>query len=170
MASTSQKRLRDEELECLLLSSSEQSSDTESECETVDDVDRALLDSALNDVSDEEESATQAFVWESMDNYKDYKGQREHFTGSVGPQGGALNAVEIVDIFELFFDRQIVDNIVVETNKYAEEFLRGRDLPVNSPARAWKPVTEGEGYLLLGLFMLMGIIQKPTLRSYFSTR
>jgi hypothetical protein len=49
--------------------------------------------------SDEEESATQAFVWESMGSYK---GQREHFTGSVGPQGGV---VEIVDIFELVFDK-----------------------------------------------------------------
>jgi hypothetical protein len=63
-----------------------------------------------------------------------------------------------------------VDNIVVETNNYAEQFLCGRDLPVKSSSRAWKPVTEGEIYHLLGLFMLMGIIQKPTLRSYFSTR
>jgi hypothetical protein len=35
--------------------------------------------------------------------------------------------------------------------------------------RAWEPVTEGEVYVVLGLFMLMGIIQKPTLRSYFTT-
>jgi hypothetical protein len=33
-----------------------------------------------------------------------------------------------------------------------------------------KPVTEGEIYVVLGLFMLMGIIQKPTLRSYFTTK
>jgi hypothetical protein len=40
------------------------------------------------------------------------------------------------------------------------------------PDRAWKPVTEGEIYVVLGLFMLMGIIQKPTLRlySYFTTK
>jgi len=33
----------------------------------------------------------------------------------------------------------------------------------------WKPViNEDEMYVVLALFMLMGIIQKPTLRSYFS--
>jgi hypothetical protein len=31
-------------------------------------------------------------------------------------------------------------------------------------------VTEGEIYIVLGLFMLMEIIQKPTLRSYFTTK
>jgi hypothetical protein len=31
-------------------------------------------------------------------------------------------------------------------------------------------VTEGEIYVVLGLIMLMGIIQKPTLRSYFTTK
>ena len=34
--------------------------------------------------------------------------------------------------------------------------------------RDWKPVTKDEMYVVLALFMLMGIKQKPTLRSYFS--
>jgi len=34
--------------------------------------------------------------------------------------------------------------------------------------RDWKPVTKDEIYVVLALFMLMGIIQKPTLHSYFS--
>jgi hypothetical protein len=35
---------------------------------------------------------------------------------------------------------------------------------------AWKIVAEGEIYVLLDLFMIMGIIEKPTLRSYFTTK
>jgi hypothetical protein len=34
--------------------------------------------------------------------------------------------------------------------------------------RDWKPVTANEIYVVLALFMLMGIVQKLTLRSYFS--
>jgi len=34
--------------------------------------------------------------------------------------------------------------------------------------RSWKPVTESEIYIVLNLFLLMGIVQKPTVRSYFS--
>jgi hypothetical protein len=99
-----------------------------------------------------------------------YKGQREHFTGSVGPQGAAKEVTEIVDIFELFFNSELVDTIVKETNRYAEQFLHACKLSSRSTARAWKPMTEGEIYVVLGLFMLMGIIQKPTLRSYFATK
>jgi hypothetical protein len=90
---------------------------------------------------------------------ENYRGQRENFTGCVGPQGAAVNAMEIVDVFELFFNKEIIDSIVKETNRYAEQFLRGRELSVSLPARAWKPVTDREIYVVLGLFMLMGIVQ-----------
>jgi len=36
--------------------------------------------------------------------------------------------------------------------------------------RSWTPVTESEIYTVLGLFLLMGIVQKPTARSYFLKR
>jgi hypothetical protein len=44
---------------------------------------------------------------------------------------------------------------------------RGIMLPLRSRMRDWKPVIEDEIYVDLALFMLMGIIQKPTLCSYF---
>jgi hypothetical protein len=99
MASTSKKRsaaLHDDELECLLLRDSEQSSsesdfDTENELE-----DRAVLDTVRNEDSDEDDGVTQDFVWENMENYR---GQRENFTGNVKPQGAAMHATEIVDFF-----------------------------------------------------------------------
>jgi hypothetical protein len=83
MASTSKKRsavFRDEELECLLQSDSDQSLsdsdfDTDNELE-----DRAVLDTMRNENSDEDDSGTQAFIWENMQNCKR---QRENFTGSV---------------------------------------------------------------------------------------
>jgi len=36
--------------------------------------------------------------------------------------------------------------------------------------RSWTPVKESEIHTVLGLFLLMGIVQKPTARSYFSKR
>jgi hypothetical protein len=86
---------------------------------------------------DSDDDIIQDFVWEDMDNYK---GQRENFTGSVGPQGAAKEVTEIVDVFELFFNSEVVGTIVEETNRYAEQFLRGHKLSSRSAARAWKPV------------------------------
>jgi cytochrome c556 len=82
--------MHDDELEYLLQSESERSS-SDSDFDTENDLeDRALLDTVANDNSDDDDddddddSATQDFVWENM---VKYKGQRENFTGDVGPQG-----------------------------------------------------------------------------------
>jgi hypothetical protein len=48
--------------------------------------DFALLDIVVDDNIDEDDDIIQDFVWEDMINYK---GQRENFTGIVGPQDAA---------------------------------------------------------------------------------
>jgi len=68
-----------------------------------------------------------------------------------------------------FFDKEIIQQIVKETNRYAEyKNARGNLFSFISLVRSWTPVTESEIYTVLGLFLLMGIVQKPRARSYFS--
>jgi hypothetical protein len=95
-----------------------------------------------------------------------YKGQRENFTGSVGLQ----HVTEIVDVFQLLFSRELINKIIEETNRYAEQFLHRYKLSSRSTARTWKPVAERGIYVVLGRFTLTGIVQKITLRSYFITK
>jgi hypothetical protein len=61
---------------------------------------------------------------------------------------------------------------VIETNRYSEQYKiqRGNLLTFWSPVHSWVPVIEIEIYVVLGLFLLMGIVQKPTMRSYFSKK
>jgi hypothetical protein len=47
---------------------------------------------------------------------------------------------------------------------------RGRLFTFRSLVRQWAPVAENEIYVVLGLYLLMGIIQKPTLQTYFSRK
>jgi hypothetical protein len=94
-----------------------------------------------------------------MVDMNNYKGQRENFMGSVGPQGAEKRGDRNCDVFELFFNSELVDKIVEETSRYAEQFLRGHKLSSRSTSRAWKLVTEGEIYVVLGPFMLVGIIK-----------
>jgi len=77
-----------------------------------------------------------------------------------------------VQCFELFFNKEIIQKIVRETNRYAEQYknARGKLFSFKSFVRSWTPVTESEIYTVLGLFLLKGIVQKPTARSYFSKR
>jgi hypothetical protein len=107
------------------------------------------------------------FIWEEMDNYD---AVREQFSHNSGPQNSAVNVQDILSVFLLFFSRNIIQHIVAETNWYAEKFMnaRGRLFSFRSLVRQWTPVSENEIYVML--YLLMGIIQKPTLRSYFSRK
>jgi len=94
-----------------------------------------------------------------------YVGQREQFVDKYEPQ----NETHCAKVFKMFFDDELVELIVCETNTYATQKIQARSfIPLHSRMRDWKPVTKDEMFVVLALFMLMGIIQKPTLRSYFS--
>jgi hypothetical protein len=60
----------------------------------------------------------------------------------------------------------------VETNLYAEQFInsKGSLITFRSLVSQWTPVTENEFYVVLGSYLLMGIIQNPTLQEYFSRK
>jgi len=128
-----------------------------SECS--DNVHFATASSAPSALSD-------TFMWEDMTNYV---GQREQFVDNCGPQNEALNETHCAKVFKIFFDDELVELIVHETNTYAAQKIQARSfIPLRSRMQDWKPVTnKDEMYVVLALLMLMGIIQKPTLRSYF---
>jgi hypothetical protein len=72
---------------------------------------------------------------------------------------------EGANVLKMFFIQELRNN---ERNKYlcrtkSREIL----LPLRSRTREWKPVNEEEIHVTLALFMLMGMVQKPTLRSNF---
>jgi len=69
-----------------------------------------VADAIINDDSgDEEEIFHLDFRWETMDNYT---GHREVFSCDFGPRNGAENISDIVECFELFFDKEIIQQIV----------------------------------------------------------
>jgi len=57
----------------------------------------------IDDSGDEEEILHGDFRWETMDNYT---GHREVFSCDSGARNGAENLSDIVQCFELFFDKK----------------------------------------------------------------
>ena len=118
----------------------------------IDDVQCATSSSAPSALS-----AT--FTWEDMTNYV---GQRENFFHNCGPQNEAQNETHYAKAFKMCFDDELVELIVCKTNTYAAQKIKARRfIPLRSRMWDWKPVTKDEMYVVLALFMLMGIIQKP---------
>ncbi|XP_068082602.1 piggyBac transposable element-derived protein 4-like [Anabrus simplex] len=61
---------------------------------------------------------------------------------------------------------------VEQTNTYAKQHMMAHGMlfpfPFRSRVNEWIPVTVAEMYIVFALYMLTGIVQKSTLRSYFS--
>ena len=98
-----------------------------------------------------------------------YVRQREQFLDNYGPQNEAQNETNCANVYKMFFDDQLLELIMSETNTYASQKIHARGfISLRSRMRELKPATTDEMYVVLAHFMLMGIIQKHTLRSYFS--
>ncbi|KAJ1154739.1 hypothetical protein NDU88_007482, partial [Pleurodeles waltl] len=92
------------------------------------------------------------------------------FTGFPGCRVNTENFLP-VNFFELFMDDIFLEEIVEQTNLYAEQFLRDNAARLRPHSRAsrWIPTNLEELKKFLGLTFLMGLIRKPSLSSYWST-
>jgi hypothetical protein len=90
-------------------------------------------------------------------------------SGISGPQDNAKGLANAVDIFEQFFDKDSVQKIVTETCCNAEQFKNSNIFSKWLRGSEWQSLTAEEIYVVLALFMLMSIVQKPSLTFYFSS-
>ena len=87
-------------------------------------------------------SASATFTWEDMTNYV---GQKEIFFYNCGPQNEAQNETHCAKVFKMFFDDELMELIVRETNIHAAQKIQARSfIPLRSRMRDWKPVTKYE--------------------------
>ena len=96
------------------------------------------------------------------------------FIGNSGVNVKLQNKTNVAEIFESFIEGEIIELIVNETNKYADNYIdekpgsgkmrrKSRDL-------LWKESTNsGEVRIVLGIVILQGIVQKLNIDYYHST-
>lgn len=60
--------------------------------------------------------------------------------------------------------------VYLVNERYARQFMRNRLPTLQSRIRKWKPVTLAEMIGFLAVIFNMGLIRKPTLAEYWSTR
>jgi hypothetical protein len=92
-------------------------------------------------------------------------------TGPVNFEPG-MSAAEYFFMFMRTDDSDIVDLLVHETNRYAEQEILRRSRPprvINKFSRLhdWHPVTREEMLAFLGIVLSMGIVKKPSYESYW---
>jgi hypothetical protein len=99
---------------------------------------------------------------------RDYAPLNAPFTGRPGIRVDVENMSEM-DFFNLFFDDEFIDRIVVETNRYAsQQIAQKAPLPPNSRLSKWKETTNKEMKIFFALIIAMGITQKSNTEDYWS--
>ena len=126
---SSRKCLLEDEIEQSLLeelTASDQGSSSDDDSSGTDDltVCEVIVSEYSDDESDDVQCATTSsapsassatFTWEDMTNYV---GQRENFFDNCGPQNEAQNETHCAKVFKMFFDDELVELIVRESNSY----------------------------------------------------
>ncbi|XP_065664709.1 piggyBac transposable element-derived protein 4-like [Hydra vulgaris] len=90
------------------------------------------------------------------------------FTGTPGVHPD-ITTFEPHQLFEYFITDEICDYIVEQTNLYALQSLKEKQLKPKSRFKMWTPVTRDEIRIYIGLILYRGIIWKPTYELYHTT-
>ena len=97
--------------------------------------------------------------------HEDFSRNYGQFRQSVGPATVLPRAATALDFFKLLFSMNIVNRIVVETNKYAQQQYEaaGKDF------ESFQLVTKEEFMAFIGIFIAMGLHRLPSICDYWST-
>lgn len=95
------------------------------------------------------------------------KTEKLAFTGKCGLQTELLANITPIELFEHFFDRDIIMLMVSETNRYAQQYISRQQLSQHARMKKWKEVTEDDMRKFIGIILLTGLIKLPRLEDYW---
>ncbi|XP_047361946.1 piggyBac transposable element-derived protein 4-like [Vespa velutina] len=79
------------------------------------------------------------------------------------------NVKEPIEYFTLYFTEELADSIIKETNNYANEEIRKKQLSRKSTWHNWHDITKEEFLAFIAVILNMGLIQLPNIQEYWST-
>ena len=140
--------------------------DSDDEFEGFDDV---IQD---EDVLDDQVAAVDADLEEGNWEVGDLNVRQPVFTGEKKLKVNMTDTSKCSEFLALFLDGRFYDLLVLETNRYAEQFLaspKALTLGPHSRFRNWVPVTVAEMKEFIAIIIAMGLVQHQDLQDYWST-
>ena len=90
------------------------------------------------------------------------------FTGQAGVQKEISNPDSPLSYFELFVNDDDYENIASETNVYAEQYLRDKQLNEKSRFQKWRETTATEMKKFIALIIAMGLLSQLDISEYWT--
>ena len=117
-------------------------------------------------VSDDDNDATNNRGW------TDYVGRHKPFlfSGQVGMKTFIPADYSPVDVFLLLIDDKVIDHIVCETNKYADQEIAKITSKPHSRLKKWSSTNSEEIKQFLGMILWMGLVRLGSLENYWSKK
>lgn len=154
----------DEDEECADFSSDDSTKDpgyspspntleNEEDDEVAENIEEVIQDLQLEEES--EESDSQSPEVPEIVKWAEYEGRHKSFTftGNSGLQIDLAEDITPFDAFSLFVDDEIINIIVVETNRYAEQKLNNNQTKSKSRMKKWVSTDSEEVKKCLGLLI-----------------
>lgn len=139
-------------------------SDNEYYEDTIDEMLRDLVVEEESNVDDAEEAPVQQSEW------SEFSGRQKSISFQ---ETGGLNKqlpddINPYDVFTLFVDDEIINLLVLETNRYAQQKLNESRLTPGSRMHKWKPTNPEEIKQFLGLLLWMGLVKVSPIANYWA--
>lgn len=72
-----------------------------------------------------------------------------------------------IQLFQLFFTDQLLDELAVYTNQAAERYYSSENGPQSQHVRGWRETSRQELYAYFGVVIYMGIHKEPAITDYW---
>lgn len=156
--------------------------DSDSECDEDDEINTSFLDESEKDVTAPSVQVTinddqlkvdraQEIIWSPPSGSENIK--KLDFTGTPGlrKQSPMSSNFKEIDFFHLFFSRDLFEELVLQTNTYANQLEELKnEISNNSHTAKWSNTTVDELRKFLAATMLMGHIDKDNILEYWVSR
>ncbi|XP_026819540.1 piggyBac transposable element-derived protein 4-like [Rhopalosiphum maidis] len=91
-----------------------------------------------------------------------------NFTGNSGPLVILDEDIGPMDYFKLFLTDNIIELMVIETNRNAQQFLNTQTITRGSRFSFWQPINKNDMEKFMGLLMWMGLVKMTSIADYWS--
>lgn len=146
-------------------------SSDENDHEPMDDFENDLREMTLEEIVEDrdedptsDDEATVDSIW------TEYEGRHKEFpfTGQYGLQRELAADISPLEVFFLILDDEVIDLLVTETNRFAEQTIASKVPRKYARITKWTPTDAAEMKKFLGLTLWMGLVRLNSLQDYWA--
>ena len=116
-----------------------------------------------NDISDRKINNEESFCEIPADQKDTFPTLSVSFMELPGPKHAPHPESSPITYFELFFTSALLNLIVAETNRYADQLLNALELSPCSRSKSWRRTLVQEIRAFIAVILNMGLLRKPTI-------